>query len=119
MSHKQLILQLMNRLKFAFLCLSLIFLPEAIIAQAKLENDAIRTRIEQKEGLVAEYDRLYEVLTAPVEYHFVTLPYGQETISFRARIKISSDNINANYKKFRSWTGLKITFEAIEPQRQV
>lgn len=33
MSHKQLILQLMNRLKFAFLCLSLIFLPEAIIAQ--------------------------------------------------------------------------------------
>ena len=29
------------------------------------------------------------------------------------------DNINANYKNFRSWTGLKITFEAIEPQRQV
>lgn len=68
---------------------------------------------------VAEYDRLYEVLTAPVEYHFVTLPYGQESISFRARIKLSSDNINANYKNFRSWTGLKITFEAIEPQRQV
>ena len=68
---------------------------------------------------VAEYDSLYEVLTAPVEYHFVTLPYGQESISFRARIKLSSDNINANYKNFRSWTGLKITFEAIEPQRQV
>lgn len=33
---------------------------EAIIAQAKIENDAIRTRIEQKEGLVAEYDRLME-----------------------------------------------------------
>jgi len=33
---------------------------EAIIAQAKIENEAIRTRIEQKEGLVAEYDRLME-----------------------------------------------------------
>ena len=49
----------------------------------------------------------------------MTLPYGQETISFRARVKVSNDNINANYKNFRSWTGLKITFEAIEPQRQV
>lgn len=33
---------------------------EAIIAQVKIENDAIRARIEQKEGLVAEYDRLME-----------------------------------------------------------
>ena len=31
---------------------------DAIVEQAKKENEAIRIRIEQKEGLVAEYDRL-------------------------------------------------------------
>jgi len=68
---------------------------------------------------ITEYDRLYEVLTQPVEYHLVTMPYGQTEITFKATIKASNDSIIQNYTNFRRWNGLKITFEAIEPQKVV
>lgn len=75
--------------------------------------------IDTKMINIAEYDRLYEVITTPVEYHIVTMPYGQETITFKAMIKTSNDSIIANYRNFRKWTGLKISFEALEPQKAV
>jgi hypothetical protein len=49
----------------------------------------------------------------------VTMPYGQDEISFKASIKTSNDSVIANYTNFRRWNGLKITFEAIEPQKVV
>lgn len=75
--------------------------------------------IDTKAINVKEYDRLYEVITQPVEYHIVTMPYGQDEISFKAMIKTSNDNVIANYTNFRRWNGLKITFEALEPQKVV
>ena len=87
--------------------------------------DALRTyfdydvTIDTKAINIHEYDRLYEVITQPVEYHMVTMPYGQDEISFKASIKTSNDSVIANYTNFRKWNGLKITFEAIEPQKVV
>ncbi|MBR3280920.1 MAG: hypothetical protein IKI57_03625 [Clostridia bacterium] len=75
--------------------------------------------IDTKAINIHEYDRLYEVITQPVEYHMVTMPYGQDEISFKASIKTSNDSVIANYTNFRKWNGLKITFEAIEPQKVV
>ena len=75
--------------------------------------------IDTKAINVKEYDRLYEVITKPVEYHIVTMPYGQDEISFKAMIKTSNDSVIANYTNFRRWNGLKITFEALEPQKVV
>lgn len=75
--------------------------------------------IDTKAINTKEYDRLYEVITEPVEYHTVIMPYGQETITFKAMIKTSNDSIVANYRNFRRWNGLKITFEALEPQKVV
>ena len=75
--------------------------------------------IDTKAINIKEYDRLYEVITQPVEYHIVTMPYGQDEISFKAMIKTSNDSIIANYTNFRRWNGLKITFEALEPQKVV
>ena len=33
-----------------------------------------------------EYDALYWALSAPVDYHDVTFPFGQSTLSFRAAV---------------------------------
>lgn len=66
-----------------------------------------------------EYDTLYELITAPVEYHIVTLPYGQSSITFKAKTSISSDSIVFNYTNARKWGGFTVTFEALELQREV
>lgn len=68
---------------------------------------------------VTDYDSLYELLTEPVEYHTVTLPYGQSTITFDANVKVSEDSLSRNYRQLKRWGGFKVTFEALEPQREV
>lgn len=66
---------------------------------------------------VSEYNRLYEVLTNPVDYHNVTMPYNDTTISFKASISSADDSIVANYNNFRKWSSLQITFESLELQK--
>jgi len=67
---------------------------------------------------VSAYDRLYEILTAPVESHRVVLPYGQSTLNFEARISVASDSLVKNFSTFKKWGTLKVTFEALEPQKE-
>lgn len=64
------------------------------------------------------YDKLYEVLSAPVEYHMLTVPYGQGTLVFKAYVTSGEDNLGMVYKSGRKWTGLKINFIAMSPQRR-
>lgn len=66
----------------------------------------------------ADYDSLYEILTTPQESHTVTLPYGQTTLTFEARISIASDVLVQNFTTFKKWGTLKITFEALTPQKE-
>lgn len=40
-----------------------------------------------------EYDNLYAKLSAPVDYHMITVPYGQETLTFQAYITSGSDTL--------------------------
>lgn len=67
---------------------------------------------------VNDYDALYELLTEPVEYHTVTLPYGQSTITFIANTKVADDSLVRNFNKMKRWSGFKVTFEALEPQKE-
>lgn len=66
---------------------------------------------------VTEYDRLYEVVTAPIAEHEVTLPYGQSTITFKADIDVGNDSIISDYNNFRRWNSMKISFNSLEMQR--
>lgn len=68
---------------------------------------------------VEEYDRLYEIITDPVEAHTVTLPYGQSTITFLARTKAGNDTLIFNYSNMKKWGGFTVTFESLEPQKEV
>jgi hypothetical protein len=67
---------------------------------------------------VAQYDLLYDALTTPVESHEVTLPYGQSTITFNARTQVANDKLLSYYSTKKKWGSLKVTFEALEPEKE-
>lgn len=67
---------------------------------------------------LADYDNLYEVLTTPQESHTVTLPYGQTTLTFEARVSVASDSLIKSFTALKKWSSLKVTFEALTPQKE-
>ena len=64
----------------------------------------------------ADYDTLYSILTAPVEFHTLVAPYGQSTLSFAAGITGAEDNVIL-MDDGTVWGNLSITFPAKSPQR--
>lgn len=56
---------------------------------------------------LTDYDNLYEVLTTPQEYHTVTLPYGQTTLTFEARVSVASDSLIKSFTAFKKWRNFK------------
>lgn len=72
---------------------------------------------ETKYLSTAEYDDLYTKLSAPVDYHIITVPYGQETLTFQAYITSGSDTLRKVRNNTNNWTGLSVDFIAISPQR--
>ncbi len=73
--------------------------------------------VEPNKNNLAQYDAFYQAITAPVEYHEVTLPYGQTTITFEAMILSGKDSLKRKIGTGNRWGGLKIQFKPIEPQR--
>lgn len=63
-----------------------------------------------------DYDTLYGILTAPVEFHTLVVPYGQSTLSFEAGITGAEDNVIL-MDNGTVWGNLSITFRAKSPQR--
>ena len=66
----------------------------------------------------ADYDTLYSMLTAPVEFHTLAVPYGQSTLTFSAGITGAEDNVIL-MDDGTVWGNLSITFRAKSPQRVV
>lgn len=65
-----------------------------------------------------DYDALYELLTAPVDYHTITVPYGQGTKTFQAYVANASDTLSLMTDKMNLWGDLAIAFVAMEPERR-
>ena len=63
-----------------------------------------------------DYDTLYNVLTSPVEFHTLTVPYGQTTLTFYAGITGAEDNVIL-MDDGTVWGNLSITFRAKAPYR--
>lgn len=93
------------------------------VLTGRTKRDIIGTKygyelgIEQDPDNPQDYDRLYEVLSAPTESHFVSFPYGQGTLNFEAMISDGNDVYNGTYGGVELWNGLTIRFDAIEPIR--
>ncbi len=65
-----------------------------------------------------QYDALYEVITAPVDSHTITMPYGQGTMTFEAYVANVTDNLLHRRESFSKWNNMKVNFIAMEPQRR-
>ena len=68
-------------------------------------------------GKYADYDALYEVLSAPEDSNKVVLPYGQKTLTFNAYVTSGQDNLIVKTDKESYWNGLTFQFIAMAPQR--
>lgn len=67
---------------------------------------------------LSEYDKLYEVLSAPVDSHTIVVPYGQETLTFEAYVANGNDSLLHKRLTFNKWNDLSINFVAMKPQRR-
>lgn len=75
-------------------------------------------QLNAKDGKQSDYDALYEVLTDPdAEYHTITLPYGQSTITYQAVIESGSDTYAGFYEGEHHWGDLTLRFVPMEPQK--
>lgn len=66
-----------------------------------------------------EYDLFYEKITEPVEYHTVTVPYGQTTMTFQAAVVSGTDQDMGIIGGKRRYSKLTVTFSYMQPQRSV
>ncbi|MCH5210443.1 MAG: hypothetical protein J1F01_05700 [Oscillospiraceae bacterium] len=74
-------------------------------------------QFETKYMSAEEYDDLYTKLSAPVEYHTLTVPYGQESLTFQAYVTSGNDSIKTVVNGIRKWHGLSVNFIAEKPER--
>lgn len=66
-----------------------------------------------------EYDALFEVLSAPVDSHTITVPYGQSSITFEAYVANGDDDLSRIYRNdAKKWDNLSVNFVAMDPQRR-
>lgn len=66
----------------------------------------------------AEYDAFYEVISAPVDYHIIEVPYAQGTMVFKAYVSNGEDELLETYKSVNGWVNLSVNFVAMSPQRR-
>lgn len=64
-----------------------------------------------------DYDALFDVLSAPVESHRVSLPYGQGELEFDAAISGGKRTWHGCTAGFQRWKGMEVAFRPISPQR--
>ena len=65
----------------------------------------------------SEYDEFYEIVSAPVDYHQISVPYAQTTLTFDAYITSGEDVLKTSNSSGNTWTGLSLNFVAMEPLR--
>lgn len=64
------------------------------------------------------YDNFYEVISAPVNSHEITLPYGQGTITYNAMVTEGEDYYRGSVNGKKRWGLLRVFFTAIEVKRE-
>ena len=74
--------------------------------------------VEPDPAAPEEYDDFFEAISAPVEYHSITVPYGQGTMTYDAMISYGKDTQRDKIGGITRWTGLTVTFSAQKPQRR-
>lgn len=66
----------------------------------------------------AKYDEFYETITAPVDSHDITVPYGQDVLTFKAYVTNGQDTLVRIDKDGNRWEGISVNFIAMSPKRR-
>lgn len=74
--------------------------------------------IDPMESDPEEYDALYETLSAPVDSHAVSFPYGRSVLTFDAYVANGVDELFDIFGGQNRWDNLSVNFVAMEPQRR-
>lgn len=64
-----------------------------------------------------EYEELYALLSLPVESHEITLPYGQEWVTFKAYVSSVSDSLRKKLPNGNIWENFSVTFNGTEARK--
>jgi hypothetical protein len=72
--------------------------------------------LDTTEATAEQYDELYEAISAPVAYHTLVVPYGQNTLAFDAYVTSGTDNL-LRMDEINKWSGISVKFIAMKPQR--
>lgn len=97
---------------------------EGVAISQRIIPDVCGTKYTYEMNVLADpdhpddYDDFFYDISAPVDSHIITLPFGQTTITFEARIIEGSDTYKGVYANYLRWDGLNIKFEPMEPQRK-
>lgn len=65
-----------------------------------------------------DYDNFYEAISAPVDSHSITVPYGQSTLTYTAMVTSGTDVYRGKVAGVERWAGLQVQFTAQKPQRE-
>lgn len=74
-------------------------------------------QVEPDPAYPEDYDAFYEAISAPVDSHQITLPYGQTTITYEAMVESGRDTYAGILGGKKRWKGLQINYRPIELQR--
>lgn len=94
------------------------------VITGEMQRDVIGTyynysvEIDPDAASKEDYDAFYEVISAPVDSHQLVIPYGQQTLSFRAYVTQGSDDLLDMMPNANRWGNLSFNFIAMAPQRK-
>lgn len=66
---------------------------------------------------LAEYDALFDALSAPVPFNTITVPYNQGALTFEAYVTKGSQELVRQARSENYWGPLTISFIAKAPQK--
>ena len=73
--------------------------------------------VEPDPGHRQDYDLFYQAISAPVDGHDITLPHGQGTITYTAKIISGSQRLLKRMGGVNQYSGLQVYAKALAPQR--
>lgn len=94
------------------------------IVNGDMERDVIGTYYNYSVTVDAtfmtaeEYDELYEIISAPVDFHKLEVPYGQTVYVYEAYITNGSDELERIDNDKSYWGNLSFNFIAKSPKRR-
>jgi hypothetical protein len=75
------------------------------------------TLYQMGDAYAAEYDTVYEIITAPSNSHTIVVPYGQSSIELTIYITDVTDNLRWEDENGRLWGAMQVNCLAQAPSR--